>query len=98
MPILPHLANECFESLNQNDKIIWPEYEETLTKNETNIIVIQIDGKKRGLISVKQNLNEEDLMILVNKDKNLIKYLAEKEIKKKIYIKDKLMNIITKNK
>ena len=40
------------------------------------------------------DLLEEDLMKLVNDDKNINKYLIGKEIKKKIYIKNKLMNII----
>ncbi|MDA9663041.1 leucine--tRNA ligase [bacterium] len=94
MPILPHLSNECFDSIAKNDKIIWPSYDEKLIKDEKNIIVIQINGKKRGLISVKQDLNENELINLINKDKNLLKYLLDKKIKKKIYIKNKLMNLI----
>ena len=94
MPILPHLTNECFESIAKNDKITWPSYDEKLIKDKENIIVIQINGKKRGLISAMQDLNETDLINLINKDKNLIKYLLDKKIKKRIYIKNKLINII----
>jgi leucyl-tRNA synthetase len=95
MPILPHLSNECFESIKKkNDEINWPKYDEKQIKEESSIIVIQINGKKRGLINAKMDLVEEDLMKLVNKDQNITKYLYNKEIKKKIYIKNKLMNII----
>ncbi len=94
MPILPHFSNECFDSIAKDDKIIWPTYDEKLIKDEKNIIVIQINGKKRGLINVKKNLNEDELINLINKDKNLLKYLLDKKIKKKIYIKNKLMNLI----
>jgi leucyl-tRNA synthetase len=95
MPILPHLSNECFESIKKkDDKINWPKYDEKQIKEESSIIVIQINGKKRGLINAKVDLEEEDLMKLVNKDQNITKYLYNKEIKKKIYIKNKLMNII----
>ena len=57
-------------------------------------IVIQINGKKRALIETKPNVSEENLFVIINKDETLSKYLKQKEIKRKIYIKDKLMNII----
>ena len=94
MPVLPHFTNECIESINEQDKIIWPNYEESLIKDNSNIIVIQINGKKRGLIETKPNINEDNLMKLINKDKNIVKYLVDKKIKRKIYIKNKLLNII----
>ena len=94
MPILPHLSNEAFQSIIKNGEIIWPSVEEKHTKEDSNIIVIQINGKKRGLVNTKPNLKEEDLMVLINKDQNLTKYLLDKKIKKKIYIKNKLINII----
>ena len=57
-------------------------------------IVIQINGKKRALIETEPNISEENLFVIINKDETLSKYLKQKEIKRKIYIKDKLMNII----
>ena len=95
MPILPHLSNECFETLkNDNDEINWPKFDEKYIGEDENIVVIQINGKKRGLINTKLELEENDLLKLVIKDQNINKYLIDKEIKKKIYIKNKLMNII----
>jgi leucyl-tRNA synthetase len=95
MPILPHLSNECFETINaKTDEIIWPSYDEKQIKEETKVIVIQINGKKRGLINTKLDLGENDVLDLVKKDQNINKYLSEKKVKKKVYIKNKLMNII----
>ena len=49
MPILPHLSNECFDMIKtKNDEINWPSYDESQTIEETKVIVIQINGKKRG--------------------------------------------------
>ena len=95
MPILPHLSNECFETINaKTEGIIWPSYDEKQIKEETKVIVIQINGKKRGLINTKLDLMENDVLDLIKKDQNINKYLSDKEIKKKVYIKNKLMNII----
>jgi leucyl-tRNA synthetase len=95
MPILPHLSNECFASLKENnERIVWPEFDEKLIKDDTSTIVIQINGKKRGLIKAKLGLTEKDLMKLIDNDNNLKKYLFNKKIKKNIYIKNKLLNLI----
>ena len=58
------------------------------------MIVIQINGKKRGLINTKLDLGENDVLDLVKKDQNINKYLSDKKVKKIVYIKNKLMNII----
>ena len=94
MPIVPHLSNECYKKIDETGVIEWPKYDEKQIKDDFNTIVIQINGKKRGLINASLDLSENDLMKIVNEDPQLIKYLQNKEIKKKIYIKNKLLNII----
>ena len=95
MPILPHLSNECFSSLKENNEsIIWPKFDINLIKEDTSTIVIQINGKKRSLINAKLGLAENDLMKLINEDQNLTNYLSNTKIKKYIYIKNKLLNLI----
>jgi len=93
-PIVPHLSDECLDIIGENEEFVWPTYDEKQLEEDTNLVVIQINGKKRGLISAKPNLNEEQLMQLVNKDEKIEKYLIGNNIKKKIYIKNKLINII----
>ena len=93
-PIIPHFSNECLQLLNSK-KNDWPKYDENELKENTVKFVIQINGKKRGLIEANRDLSEEKLFKIINNDKTLSKYLIEKEIKRKIFIKDKLMNIIT---
>ena len=65
-----------------------------MLKEEVIKIVIQINGKKRGLIQAKPNINEEKLFEIIKNDEKIMKFLIQKNIKKKIYIKDKLLNII----
>ena len=92
-PIIPHFANECLELINVKDQS-WPEIDNTMLKDDLINIVIQINGKKRGLIKTKPSISEEKLFDIINKDETLTKYFNQKEIKRKIYIKDKLINII----
>ena len=94
MPIIPHFASECLEMINKKSKINWPIFDENLTKEMEINIVIQINGKKRGLIKVEPDMNEEKVFELVKKEKNIQKYLENKSINKKIYVKNRLINII----
>ena len=62
MPIIPHFSNECLNIINKNYQLRWPAYDNSLlVENETNI-VIQINGKKRGLIKTNLNIDEEELL------------------------------------
>ena len=93
MPIIPHFSNECLKLLDK-EIFKWPKFDETILKQEKINIVIQINGKKRGIIVSKPNVTEETLFDIINKDKTISKYLIGNKLKRKIYIKDKLMNII----
>ena len=58
--------------------------------------MVQINGKKRGLISTKESLEEDRLIKEIKQKKELQKFLAGTKIIKKIFIKNKLINLITK--
>ena len=93
-PILPHFANECFEDLGIKDNIEWPKYDLAVLENEEINFVIQINGKKRSILSIKKGSKEKDIMKLIKKDKIIDKYLNNKEIKKVIFVENRLMNIL----
>ena len=93
LPIVPHLANECLKVLNVKHTK-WPDYDEKLLIEEQINYVIQINGKKRALIFSKRDISENDLVDIINKEENLKKYLSGKQIKKKIFVPNKLINII----
>jgi len=92
-PIVPHFASECLDQLNIK-KISWPNYNEKILIKDTINIVIQVNGKKRGLVKSKPGLSEDNLFEIISKDEKLNKYFLKKDIKRKIYIEDKLLNII----
>ena len=94
MPIIPHFSNECLQLLNFKKDPKWPNFNKQIIEEKEVLLVIQINGKKRGLIKILKDPDENDLFKKIKKDNQINKYLEGKEIKKKIYIKNKLMNII----
>tara|TARA_B100001939_G_scaffold217558_1_gene187181 strand:- start:37 stop:1263 length:1227 start_codon:yes stop_codon:yes gene_type:complete len=93
-PILPHFSNECLKMISINEDIKWPTYEEKFLEEETITIVIQINGKKKSLINTKRDLNEDELFNEIKKDEKIINYLGNNKIKRKIYVKNKIINLI----
>ena len=94
LPIIPHFANECIKEIGTEDTLIWPAVDEEFLIEKTKKIVVQINGKKRDLIEAKSNISESELMDIINSNKNLLKYFENKDIKKKIFVPNRLINII----
>ena len=96
IPIVPHLAMECLSEITTDEALSWPLVEKKYLQTKINNIVIQINGKKRSLISTKNSLSENDLIEKIKKTKEIQKFLDNKKIIKSIFIKDKLINLIIK--
>ena len=58
--------------------------------------MIQINGKKRGLIKCEKDISEENLIKLIEEKDEINKYLNKKKIIKKIYVQNKIINFILK--
>jgi len=95
----PHIAHECYSNITGKDDLynqMWPEFDNELLKNNKKfIIVIQVNGKKRALVEADANDNEENILKKSLKIKNIETILSSKKIKNKIYVKNKILNIVT---
>ncbi len=91
----PHFSEEL--SKNNNNKSIcdlsWPKYNEKYIKEDLIKLVIQINGKKKAIVDVEENLNENEVIKLLKIDNNLNKIFSFK-IKKTIFIKNKIINFV----
>jgi leucyl-tRNA synthetase len=95
---IPYIANECWEKITKENNLSlqeWPKIEDALIKKDHFDVVIQINGKKRAIINVINNENEENIFSKSLAIKNIKVILEEKTIIKKIFIKNKLLNIVT---
>ena len=81
--------------INIKEKILWPKVDEKFLLEDKVKYIIQFNGKTRNIIVSKQNTNESLLLAKIKEDKKLNEYLNNKDIKKKIFIPNKLINIIT---
>ena len=98
---IPHIANECWEKITKKNDLTaqeWPKIEDNLIKNDHFDIVIQINGRKRAIINAINNESEENILSKSLAIKNIKVILEEKKIIKKIFIKNKLLNIVTNDK
>ena len=98
MPFVPHLCCECLVELEGKDfyeKLEWPKGDKNLIKDQEITLVVQINGKKRGLIIAKKDLDEKEVLIKAKKIDNIKKNLKDKKIVKNIFVKNKIINFIT---
>jgi len=98
---IPYIANECWEKITKKNNLSsqeWPKIENTLIKKDLFDIVIQVNGKKRAIINAINNESEENIFSKSLAIKNIKVILEEKNIIKKIFIKNKLLNIVTNDK
>ena len=93
LPVIPHFANECLKTLGIK-KIDWPDYDKYLMDDDEVNYVIQVNGKKKGLIKSEKNISQDKLMNLIKNNEKLTRYLKKNEIKKIIFVKNRLINIL----
>jgi leucyl-tRNA synthetase len=95
-PIIPHFSNECMEMINIKENLLWPKVEEKFLLEENIKFIVQFNGKTRKIIISKKDTTESLLLNKIKEDNKLNEYLNNKIIQKKIFIPNKLINIITK--
>ncbi len=93
-PALPHFSHECIEDLGHIETLNWPSVnKDQLNENKIDY-VIQINGKKRAILNENRDIDQESLLSKVKKNKLSNKYLEDKSIKKIIFVKNRLMNLL----
>ena len=95
---IPYIANECWEKITGNQDMTsqeWPKIDISFLNKENFDIVVQVNGKKRAIINATNNESEENILSKSLAIKNIQVILDKKIIAKKIFIKNKLLNIVT---
>ena len=95
-PVIPHLSSECIDEIQKKEDYNWPAINKEFLIKKTLEIVIQLNGKKRGIITCDINVDEEKLLNIIKSDSQFEKYFKDKTIIKTIYVKGRLINLILK--
>lgn len=98
-PFAPHIGEELWTIIGKSWSIFdisWPKYDETaLVKDEVEIVV-QINGKVRGKLSVAANISREDMEKVAMEDEKIKTLVEGKTIIKVVAVPKKLVNIVVK--
>jgi leucyl-tRNA synthetase len=96
-PFAPHIAEELWARLGEPGSIAlagWPAFDPAKLVATTITIVIQVNGKHRGDVSVEPNISEADLTELAAANPKVAPHIAGKPLKRTIYVKGRLINLL----
>ncbi len=98
-PFAPHIAEEFWQRLGYSDTITyaaWPKYDPAKIVDEQLSIVIQVNGKLRGVVEVPRGSTEKDVEKAALKEPRIKNYLEGQSIIKTIFVPDKLINFVVR--
>ena len=98
-PITPHICFELWQALGNESNIDtaeWVKADEAAMVEDEKLIVVQVNGKVRGKVTVPATSSEEEIKAAAKADPNVAKFLDGKEILKEIYIPFKMLNFVVK--
>ena len=96
-PITPHITDALWSELGHSDPLIdasWPKADPTALEQNELEIVVQVNGKLRGNITVPVDADDSQVTALAMENKNVRRFLDQKQIKKVIVIPGRLVNLV----
>ena len=96
-PLAPHITEEIWFNLGHKKSIHlsdWPRWRTDSIQDEEIKIVVQVNGKVRAQMFIPIDTPEENIKEQVLKDKAILKYTMGKDIKRVVYVKNRLINIV----
>jgi len=96
-PIVPHICHALWQELGHESALIdqrWPEYDESAIERDLVEIVVQVNGKLRGRISVAVDTVKDEVEATALADENVQRFIGDNEVRKVIVVPGKLVNIV----
>lgn len=96
-PIVPHITEELWKLMGNKANLAkseWPKHDESIAKESTIKVAIQINGKLKLVSEFASGITEEELKLKILDDEKIKRILSDKEIRKFIYVPNKLVNIV----
>ena len=96
-PVVPHVCHELWYALGHDSAPVneaWPAFDELALVQEMVEIVVQVNGKLRGRISVAVDADSDSISETALADENVKRFVADKTIRKTIVIPGRLVNVV----
>jgi leucyl-tRNA synthetase len=96
-PFVPHVTEELWEAMGGPAgmaRLQWPSYDPSLLVEEQVTVVVQVNGKKRGDITVPVDAGEDEVKSAAMNEPNVVRHIEGKTIKKIVLVPKKLVNIV----
>jgi len=96
-PIVPHICHELWHALGHNDAIVdcsWPVADENAMQKDSIELVIQVNGKMRGRISVAADASNDVITDAAVAEPNVSRFMEGKALRKAIVVPGRLVNLV----
>ncbi len=96
-PFAPFISEELWEKLGNPYSIhtqVWPQYEDAKLGGGTVKLILQVNGKLRGAVETERGLSKKEAEEIALNEPRVVSSLEGKGVKKTIYIKDKVINLV----
>ncbi|HET9917087.1 MAG TPA: class I tRNA ligase family protein, partial [Candidatus Binatia bacterium] len=96
-PFVPHVANELWHQSGHRqglDQVAWPSYSEAALEEEQLLIVVQVNGKVRGKMTVPADITQERIEARAMADAKVMSFCDGKKINRVVYVPRRLVNLV----
>lgn len=96
-PFAPHLVEELWEAIGHKESVFsakWPAYDKALITTDTIDLPVQVNGKLRGTLTVARDSSEDEVFSKALSLEGVKKHIEGKEVMKRLYVKEKIVNIV----
>ncbi len=96
-PMMPHLAESCWQALGHTDLVIdqpWPKADPALLKADTITIAVQVGGRRRGEITIPAESSEDEVRAAALANESVRRFLEGKTPKRIIVVPKQIVNIV----
>ncbi len=96
-PFAPHIAEELWHRMGFSGSVhleAWPPFDPAALAVDRIELVVQVNGKIRARLPVAPGIAESDAFALAFADANVATYLEGKTVRKRIFVRDKLVSLV----
>jgi leucyl-tRNA synthetase len=98
-PIAPHISEELWTRLGLEGSVHlqrWPEYDEATLERDTLTLAVQVNGKRRGEVTVPADADKVAILRAAKAEPNVARYLTGAEVVREIVVPGRLVNLVVK--